>query len=233
MSNNEDDLYKRERDALIKKFFEAIDASDVFSLTTIINEHKLPFWEINDENGCSGIIKSSFLNLTEITIFLIEEAKKRILKKGEMELKNWINHKGENGFNALHYAAFRGNVKIIEKLIENGAELTIRNNNGLNVMHMAAQGDQPNALVYFKEKYDMKINSLDHVMSTPLHWACYMGSESAVDYLISWKADINIKDKDGFTPLHLAVMTGKNSYIKIFNLIRETKNYKKTHKAWC
>jgi hypothetical protein len=191
------------------KFFEAISNGDNYTLNKLILEEEIPFWLYYETDGSSGITKSTFLNMTEITLFLIEEVKRKIWKIDQKFFVDWINYKGGNGFNCLHYAAFRGNIKILEKVIECGGDINIRNNNGLNVMHMAAQGDQPNVMIFFKEKYDMKINVLDNVMSTPLHWACYMGSDSSIDYLISWKADLNARDKDGFTPLHLAVMTGK------------------------
>jgi hypothetical protein len=82
---------------------------------------------------------------------------------------------------------------------------------------MAAQGNQANSLVFLKEYYDMDIHSQDDVNSTPLHWASYMNADIAFDYLINWQVNINAKDKDGSTPLHLAVMNG-NSLIKLENL---------------
>ena len=44
--------------------------------------------------------------------------------------------------------------------------------------------------------------------STALHWACYTGSEAAVIFLLSWNLNINAQDREGITPLHLAVMSG-------------------------
>jgi palmitoyltransferase len=43
---------------------------------------------------------------------------------------------------------------------------------GLNVVHIAAQGDQPITLFYFKEK-GMNLSGTDKRASTPLHWACF------------------------------------------------------------
>ena len=43
---------------------------------------------------------------------------------------------------------------------------------GLNVMHVAAQGDQAYSLTYFRE-CGLDINSKDDEGCTPLHWACY------------------------------------------------------------
>ena len=52
-------------------------------------------------------------------------------------------------------------------------------------MHVAAQGDQPIALYYFKE-HGIDLRSKDARGSTPLHWACYSKSEIALCYLLSW-----------------------------------------------
>ena len=43
-----------------------------------------------------------------------------------------------------------------------------------------------------------------------MHWAAYLASENAVNFLSSWEQiNLNAQDKDGqLTPLHLAVMSG-------------------------
>lgn len=57
-------------------------------------------------------------------------------------MKVWINAKTkEDGFAALHFASFRGNIAVINVLLESGADMYQRNNYGINVMHVAAQGD--------------------------------------------------------------------------------------------
>jgi ankyrin repeat protein len=81
---------------------------------------------------------------------------------------------------------------------------------------MAVQGDQPNSLIYFIDKYNMDINSKDNLGSTPLHWACYLGYENSVNFIIhkySREVDINNKDNTGLTSLHLAVLSGMNIII--------------------
>ena len=54
----------------------------------------------------------------------------------------------------------------------------------------------------------MNIESVDELMSTPLHWACYNGAEESILYLLSWEVPLNLQDKEGLTPLHLAVLSG-------------------------
>jgi palmitoyltransferase len=114
----------------------------------------------------------------------------------------------EQGYTALHYASYRGNIDITKLLIECGANIDITNKRGLNVLHMSAQGNQPSSLVYFKEHYNYDLYSCDDMGSTALHWACYTGSDNAVVFLLSWNPKLNMQDKEGYTALHLSVMSG-------------------------
>ena len=72
------------------------------------------------------------------------------------------------------------------------------------MLHVAAQGDQAYSLTYFRAK-GLSIMSKDREWSTPLHWACVAGSDTATYYLQSWGVDVNAKDFLDYTPLHLAV----------------------------
>lgn len=51
----------------------------------------------------------------------------------------------------------------------------------------------------------LDINSKDKRGSTPLHWACYSQSETAIAYILAWNPDVNVQDREGYTSLHLAV----------------------------
>jgi ankyrin repeat protein len=65
-------------------------------------------------------------------------------------------------------------------------------------------------LAFFKEK-GIDINFVDNEMCTPLHWACLQSSFISVHYLLAWGANINAKDKAGYTPMHLAVKAAMNT----------------------
>ena len=92
--------------------------------------------------------------------------------------------------------------------------MNITSKKGLNVLHMAAQGNNPNMIIYFKVKYNISVISKDSQGNTPLHWACYNSSEETINYLLSYMEDINIQNNEGKTPLHIAVFTEKPSLIK-------------------
>lgn len=91
----------------------------------------------------------------------------------DLEIKKWVNSKTlKDKFTPLHFASFKGNLAAINILINNGADYFEENQYGLNMMHVAAQGDAAASLFLFKE-LGIDINKQDYRGSTPLHWACY------------------------------------------------------------
>ena len=72
---------------------------------------------------------------------------------------------------------------------------------------MAAQGNNPNIIIFFKEKYNFTINKKDNNGNTPLHWACYSNAENSINFLLSFISDVNVKNNNGQTPLHICVLT--------------------------
>ena len=135
-------------------------------------------------------------------------------KFSEQELKNYINLQDSEGNTALLYACFKGNFQIVKSLLDNGAEVNQRNFMGLNVLHMSSQGDRPNLLIYFKDKYHFDINQTDFEGNNPLHWACHTNAENSINFLISWMDNINLVNKKNQTPLHIAIYNLRPKIIK-------------------
>ena len=80
-----------------------------------------------------------FKNIEEMGVFLMEKVNQTVTKE---QVLVWINHRtDEDGFTALHFASFRGNLSMINLLLQNGSDMYIKNNYGINVLHVAAQGD--------------------------------------------------------------------------------------------
>ena len=134
-----------------------------------------------------------------------------IKREVRKQVANWVNtpSRTDQGFYPLHYASFHGQIKLIKLLVRNGANVWVKNKMGINMMHVAAQGDQAFSLTYFREK-GISINSTDDEGSTPLHWACFAGSDTASYYLQSWGSKVNAQDTVGNTPLHLAVRSAEH-----------------------
>lgn len=98
-------------------------------------------------------------------------------------------------FTALHFTVYHGNFALIKFLLAKGADHHKANKFGSTVMHVAAQGDQPLPLYYFLKVKGMDLNVRDKRQSTPLHWACYSRSEVALNYILSWGADLEAEDQ--------------------------------------
>jgi palmitoyltransferase len=156
------------------------------------------------------LIKLVLLECSQFTT-LFESIKEKI---SENDLKSYVNMPDEDSNTPLLYATFKGNFEKVDCLIKNGAKVEMRNFMGLSVMHMAAEGDKPNMLIYFKEKYGFSVNDRDFPGNTPLHWACHMAAENSINFLLSWINDINILDRKGQTPLHLGIYYLRPKLIK-------------------
>jgi len=95
--------------------------------------------DLVDDRGYTALHLACFKNFEDLVSVIIQKAKETITDK---ELKQWTNQKtNEDGFTPLHFASFRGNITVIECLLGIGADMYARNNYGINVMHVAAQGD--------------------------------------------------------------------------------------------
>lgn len=145
---------------------------------------------------------------------MLDEMKIRLGKFADKEIEKWVNQKTKKeGNTGLHFASYRGNLDIIDKLIKNKANIKLSNFTGSNVLHMAAKGNNLNSFIYFKEKFNMNIESVDDMDSTPLHRACFFGADLVTNFILNYNVNFNHKDREGFTPLHLATIAGINSLI--------------------
>jgi palmitoyltransferase len=155
------------------------------------------------------------LNLSRAVNYFISIVKS--YKKLYSELKSYINKENSKGYNALLYSAFRGNLQVFTTLMENGADInSVTSSSGLNALHLAAQGNYPNIIIYLIEKYGMNINSQDNKGNSALHWAVYMDKKQAVDYLIYYNIDTNLRDNDNDTALDIAKRRGNKLFVKLF-----------------
>ena len=202
-----------------ENFFEYIESENINKIKEILENDDNQIWNYrNADNDDSTVLHVAvFKRFFEISELLIEFVK----KNNKDGLEAFINEKNKQGVTAIHYASFRGNIKIIKLLVENGADLYLKTFRGLNIIHYACQGNRPNSLMYFyikfmennKKGFEL-IKEHDSGGSTPLHWAAYSNAEDVLLYLINLdifeneeerKQFIDKQDNQGYTALHLSI----------------------------
>ena len=197
------------------EFFEAIKTGDVDKCRPFFYDPNIKAWELKDENNYTALHFSAFKNNYDLTLLILEEIKKGIGINSSKKIGEFINAKNKEGITALHYSVINGNIEIFKLLKKFGANLEAVTNTGKNIMHIAAESNQPSMMIYLYLNEAQDISSVDENGSTPLHWACYYKAEECVNYLLHLKADINAQDKEKFTPLNIAVANNKVNMVKL------------------
>lgn len=135
----------------------------------------------------------------------ISLAKELVLKYGED-----VNGKDNGGDTPLQKAAGNNNnIELVQFLIDNGADVKTRNNDGETLLNTfaldrsAAAGDISMAKTLVMN-YGADVNTKDNGGDTPLHKAVRNDKTELAQFLIESGADVNAKTKSGDTPLHLA-----------------------------
>ncbi|KAI6750430.1 hypothetical protein HG530_014711 [Fusarium avenaceum] len=125
-----------------------------------------------------------------------------------------INAQDLLGRTALHYTCFceDGTLELVQGLIGHGARLDTRSRDGATPLHYAAmKGDKDKAKLLFIAGATIDIWGLTG--RSPLHTAAVHGHVKVVEYL--WvKAKQELRDRSGWTVLHLAAMSGNESVVQ-------------------
>ena len=211
----------------VENVFHLVTEEKIEELTAYILSEDNEVWNLKRGEDLTILHNACAIDKTNMAEAIIIQTKKRLQltkdsslseeeKSENIEIfKNFINAKtqGDNQ-TALHYASFRGNIKIIKLLIENYADINALSSNGYNMIHKAAQGNKPSAIVYFNKKYNMDLASTDENKMNALHLSAANGMDNSVIFLLSLGLDPNIQDKFGYTALHYAVKKGHIRIIK-------------------
>jgi len=119
------------------------------------------------------------------------------------------------GDTPLLWAAGFGHKKIVEMLINEGANVNAKAEQGWTPLHYATgANDRETAELLIANGADLNSkNSNDQI--TPLHWAAWRGHKEVAGLLIAKGADVNTKNKNEGTPLHNATWKGHMKIVKL------------------
>lgn len=113
----------------------------------------------------------------------------------------------------LHWAARYGYVYIVDYLLEHGADPTLKDEQGFNLLHLAVTSSNIMLVLYVLffvvSKGIIDVDCQDPNGRTPLLWAAYQGDSLTVEALLQFGAYPKVPDSGGFTPLHWGTLKGQ------------------------
>src|SRR5699024_8125815 len=122
-----------------------------------------------------------------------------------LEKSAQINAVNSDGRTALHTAiSGNGNLEMVKLLVEKGADVTVKDKEGLTLVDHALSKRKMDIVMYLVEK-NVDCSDLKTKGWTLLHYAAKEGTKQLVELLVHKGVRINAKNYDGQTPLHVAV----------------------------
>lgn len=119
------------------------------------------------------------------------------------------------------YACLNGDVCRVQKYIDLGIDLNIKDDYGITAVHLACKSGNKQLLELLLD-YGAPINDMTINNETPLHIAVKNGRCEIVDFLVRRNANLNINDIEGNTPLHIACIN--NDVDMVIMLINNSYN---------
>jgi ankyrin repeat protein len=101
----------------------------------------------------------------------------------------------------LLIAALAGHPDVVALILEKGGDIEIRNRGGLTALHAAAYGGNLDVVELLVSKGASVNDTRNFYKMSPLHAAAEEGHADVVAFLIANKADIEAKERNGYTPL--------------------------------
>ena len=115
-----------------------------------------------------------------------------------------INARNIRGQTPLHLAAAEGNNDTVQLLLESGAEVdAVTTNSGCTSLHYAASLGHVE-LCELLVRYGADPDAQTAMLGTALHLAVSRGHPEVVALLLKYNARLDIRDKNGMTPLQQA-----------------------------
>ena len=127
-----------------------------------------------------------------------------------------MNKRTLNGATPIMAALCHGHLKSAKILVENGADMHIKDKNDQSIIHLAASINMHKVIEKILKGKEIendpnkkpKLDDNDQFENTPLHLACSKGNQESVKVLIALGAAIENKNEDEMTPFLLAAENG-------------------------
>ncbi|RDD41572.1 Transient receptor potential cation channel subfamily A member 1 [Trichoplax sp. H2] len=135
-----------------------------------------------------------------------------LLKNGAASL---INNQDSEGYTPFLASVRNRDSKVMNLLLDHGANAATLNKNGDNFLHLSAIHNCYSKTVEVLLRCGAYVNTCDIMGNTPLHDAAEANQMAVVETLIEQKAAVNYTNRKLETPLHLACKQNALNAVKI------------------
>ena len=149
--------------------------------------------DVQSDHGDSPLMSCSWQTNKDIINILIENTSN-------------INLQDNDGYTALHHAAMDGNCYALQSLVQAGADVNLQNHHGETPLLKACMRNKFEAANILLDHEDCTVNLTDERRNAPIHYAAYYGSFKTITKLMRSKANLDIRNIYGVTPLMDAVL---------------------------
>ena len=205
---------------MVEEYFKAIKDGELMKVEQMIKRNP-SLVNAKDESGMSGIAVATYYGQPKVASLLVSRgatlnvfeaamigdlAKVRDLVEHEISLENAYS---ADGFTALHLAAFFGQSRVVEFLVERGANVDAVSANKMKVtpVHSAAAHNQVEICEALLSN-GADVNAKQENNFTPLHEAAQNGSMALAKLLLGHGAQVNAQTDDSRTPLDMTKESG-------------------------
>ncbi|KIX03486.1 uncharacterized protein Z518_07039 [Rhinocladiella mackenziei CBS 650.93] len=130
--------------------------------------------------------------------------------------RNTIDRKDSSGRSVLHWAAFRGNGRILTQILSCGARPNPRDVPGRTALHFAARNGAVQCVRILLNAGAI-VSPRDDYKETPLHLAASDGRNNILRLLLEKNAEIDARDSWEETPLDFAVLNNNAEGARILS----------------
>ncbi|XP_071098598.1 uncharacterized protein [Haliotis cracherodii] len=117
-----------------------------------------------------------------------------------------LNQKDTDGKSVLFDVLSMCEFEMIKYVIRLGGDISVLDSSGRSVMHYATKSGTAavDLISYFKDVKNMPLDGVDKLGRNILFYAAGCGDEDVAELLVDMGLDVNTRDREGATPLHVA-----------------------------